>query len=122
MKIYDTTPTDDILTAKQMHDALPNAGRIYGSEESHIETFLTVNADEIPPDNRAKIRECVAKGANPNRFCPPHLRDALRRIITEAQYQARSKGKMFNPKGEYMPTGGKCSTIKLSTKWKRKMN
>lgn len=71
-----------------------------------IETFLTVNADEIPPANRAKIRECVAKGANPNRFCPPHLRDALRRIITEAQYQARSKGKMFNPKGEYMPTGG----------------
>lgn len=73
---------------------------------NNTETFLTVNADEIPPTNRAKIREAIAKSADPATYCPDHLQDALRRIITEAQYQQRVKGQMFNPKGEYMPTGG----------------
>lgn len=71
-----------------------------------IETFLRVNAIDIDPTNRAKIREAVANGADPAKYCPEHLQDALRRIITEAQYQQRVKGQMFNPKGEYMPTAG----------------
>lgn len=106
MKIYDTTQTDDLLTAKQMHEALTNAGRIYGSEQGHIETFLTVNAPDIDPDNRAKIREAIAKGISPARYCPEHLREPLRRIVAEAEYQERVKGQIFNPKGEYMPTAG----------------
>lgn len=74
----------------------------------HIETFLTVNADEIQPAVRAKILDWVAMGYNKSavHLAPDHLQDALRRIIIEAEYQARSKGQMFNPKGEYMPTGG----------------
>lgn len=71
-----------------------------------IETFLTVNAPDIDPDNRAKIREAIAKGLSPARYCPEHLREALRRIVTEAEYQERVKGQMFNPKAEIIPMAG----------------
>lgn len=65
-----------------------------------IETFLLVNALEITEPYRAKIREAAAKAISgePIRLnhCPEHLRDALRRIITEAAYQSRVRGQRFN--------------------------
>lgn len=77
-----------------------------------VETFLKVNAHEIQPANRAKIREMAAKAIQDEnaavdlRRCPEHLRDALRRIIVEAAYRHRVKGKRFNPNVDYMPTQG----------------
>lgn len=67
-----------------------------------IETFLRVNAQEIPKDARAKIREAAAKAIAGElirlNHCPEHLRDPLRRIIIEAAYQSRVRGQKFNVK------------------------
>lgn len=84
-----------------------------------VETFLAVNAHEIQPAERAKIREMAAKAIRDDsaavdlRQCPEHLRDALRRIIVEAAYRHRVKGQRFNPNRDYMPTQGISQTYKV---------
>lgn len=87
---------------------------------THIEKFLSKNSAEIPPADRAALREVAAKvilgesdGLNLSR-CPAHLQDDFRAIVTEAAYQHRTKGHLFNPDAEYMPTAGvaRCSQIK----------
>lgn len=85
------------------------------AERGNIETFLQVNSIDIPdPETRAKMREAAAKaisGAELNdRHCPPHLRDAFRRIVHEAAYIERVKGQKVNPKEEVMPTQGKADS------------
>ncbi len=81
------------------------------AERGNIETFLEVNSMDITHDARAKMREAACKaiqGAELNAYhCPDHLRDAFRRIVTEAAYIERVKGEKFNPKAEVMPAGGK---------------
>lgn len=74
----------------------------------NIETFLTVNAAEIGPKTRARIRECVAKGATrtATELVPDYLQDAFRGII-EQMYRERVAGQKVNPKAEVMPTPGK---------------
>jgi hypothetical protein len=64
-----------------------------------IETFLLVNAKEIPEPYRAKIRELAVKAIMGDIICldhcPCHLRDALRRIIIEAAYKYRVRFQEF---------------------------
>lgn len=76
---------------------------------SPIETFLIVNSLDIPPAVRARVRECMVKGAYRTavNLVPDFLRDAFRRIVNEAAYQARVKNQPFDPDAEYMPTTGK---------------
>ncbi len=75
-----------------------------------IETFLTVNSLDITHDERQRMEEAACKaigGATLDvRPCPPHLRDAFRRIVTEAAYIERVKGEKVNPKDEAMLAGG----------------
>lgn len=77
----------------------------------NLETFFEVNALDIDPADRAKMREAAAKamsGATLNdKHCPPHLRDAFRQIVTEAAYRARVKNQPFNPNADVMPVAGK---------------
>lgn len=106
---FDTTPTDDILTAEQWRDALPIAGE-YSKEEENckgcmgpcgmctpIETFLSVNGIDIPHTARARIRECLLKGATQAAIdlVPDFLQDAFRRILSEVAYQKRVKDQIF---------------------------
>lgn len=78
-----------------------------------IETFLTVNALDLPERSRAKLRESAVKAIQDDKapicttHCPEHLRDAFRRIVIEAAYQTRVKGQRFDANLDYMPTGGK---------------
>lgn len=74
----------------------------------NIDTFLSVNAAEIGPNARARIRECVAKGATrmATELIPDYLQDAFRGIL-EAMYRERVAGQKVNPKAEVMPTPGK---------------
>lgn len=79
---------------------------------THIEKFLSKNSGEIPPADRAALREVAAKvilgesdELNLSR-CQAHLRDEFRRLVVEAAYQHRTKGCLFNPDAEYMPTAG----------------
>lgn len=76
---------------------------------THIETFLTVNHSDIPPEDRAKLREAAAKAILDENapidtsHCPAHLRDAFRRLVVQAAYQARVKGEFFDAKRECLP-------------------
>lgn len=66
-----------------------------------IEIFLTVNAQEIKEPYRSKLREAAATAIQTDKsliclnHCPAHLRDAFRRIIIEAAYKVRVRGKIF---------------------------
>lgn len=74
-----------------------------------IETFLTVNAKDIPPTDRAKLREAAAKAIQDEKagidlaHCPAHLRDAFRRVVVVEAYKRRVNGQIVNPKIEYLP-------------------
>lgn len=69
-----------------------------------IETFLLVNAREIPAPSRAKLREAAAKSILDEKtpiadaHCPPHLRDVFRRLVVEAAYRHRNAGEKFTVK------------------------
>lgn len=77
---------------------------------SPVETFLTVNDLDIPPTVRARVRECIVKGAYRTavELVPDFLQDAFRRIVNEAAYQRRNAGQYIDPDAEYMPTAGKA--------------
>lgn len=77
---------------------------------SPIETFLAVNALDIPPAVRARVRECIVKGAYRTAvgLVPDFLQDAFRRIVNEIAYQRRNAGQYIDPDADYMPTAGKA--------------
>lgn len=64
---------------------------------SPIETFLSVNGIDIPHTARARIRECLLKGATQAAIdlVPDFLQDAFRRILSEVAYQKRVKDQIF---------------------------
>ena len=73
-----------------------------------IEQFLAKYADEIPPANRAALREAAAKfiagKSLDDRACPAHLRFWFSRACNSAVYISRCKpGEVFRP-GNYDPT------------------
>ena len=74
-----------------------------------IETFLTVNAKDIPPTDRAKLREAATKAIRDEKAgidtsrCPAHLADAFRRLVIAEAYKRRVGGQIVNPKIEYLP-------------------
>ena len=74
----------------------------------NIDTFLFVNAADIPPKTRARIRECVAKGATrtATELVPDFMQDAFRGII-EQMYRERVAGQKVNPKEDVMHATGK---------------
>jgi hypothetical protein len=80
------------------------------AERGNIETFLEVNSLDITHDERQGMEEAACKAMSGAELdvcpCPPHLRDAFRRIVTEAAYKVRVKGEKFNPKAEVMPKAG----------------
>lgn len=102
----NATQTDDLLTVHEMQQALPFAGKIYGSES--LETFLTVNAADIPPRFRATIHQYILQGRTraATELIPDYLQDAFRGIL-EQMYRERVAGQKVNPKAEVMPTPGK---------------
>ena len=73
-----------------------------------IETFLTVNAKDIPPTDRAKLREAATKAIRDEKAgidtsrCPAHLADAFRRLVIAEAYKRRVGGQIVNPKIEYL--------------------
>ena len=78
-----------------------------------LEKFLSDNHKDIQPTERAKIREMAAKAIVDEkrmvdlRVCPEHLRDQLRRLISEAAYQHRCRANKEKFKvGNYMPIQG----------------
>lgn len=66
-----------------------------------VETFLTVNQQEITKPYRDKLRKSAEKAIHNDEapiclsHCPAHLRDAFRRIVIESAYQERVKGEIF---------------------------
>lgn len=74
---------------------------------TQIETFLSVNAAELTPPQRAEIRQIAMKaiqGGNiPYLPVPEHLRDPLRRLTIEAAYQKRVSGDIVDPMEPTMP-------------------
>lgn len=79
---------------------------------SSIDIFLERNAADIPPANRAAIRESAAKAIRDDSAAirvdhvPVHLRDQFRHIVSEEAYRRRSNGKFFDPKMPVMPCVG----------------
>ncbi len=97
---FESTPTPEAL------DTLRDVVAYFSDP---IETFLSVNAGEIPASDRAALREVAAKAIRDEktpidtRRCPAHLREAFRRLVVAAAYKARNKGQFVNPKIEYLP-------------------
>lgn len=66
-----------------------------------VETFLTVNQQEITKPYRDKLRKSAEKAIHNDEaaiclsHCPAHLRDAFRRIVIAEAYKARVKGQFF---------------------------
>jgi len=95
---------DGFLVVKCDENQHPVMMRADHVELDRIETFLMVNASEIPSRDRVKLRETAAKAITDDKQpvslnrCPEHLREAFRRLIIEAAYKYRSAGQKFTVK------------------------